>query len=361
MISVNEALNLVEKTVHPTEKHIRIDIKQSLNRVLAENIAAPISMPPFRQSAMDGYAVKMHESSEYSLKGEIQAGDDANPGLERGEAVRIFTGAPVPDDANAVVMQELVTVNGERLSVDGDIMMGQNIRDVGEQIEAGELAIKEGTRLSPAALGYLASLGMAEVEVYEKPRIAIIVTGNELRPPGEPLKRGEIYESNAVMLKAALQQDGFEDVEIFPVKDNLVATVEVFSKVLTDHDVLLVSGGISVGDYDFVGKALQENKVSEVFYKVKQKPGKPLYFGRKEETLVFALPGNPASALSCFYIYVLPALKKRSGYSDYHRERRLLTAANSFTKKGDRAGFLKAFVTGQKVIFLDGQASSMIQ
>jgi len=360
MITVNEALALLETKVTPTLKVAQIGIEHALHHVLAENIESPISMPPFRQSAMDGYAVYFTGEKEFKLTGEVQAGDDKNPPLKPGEAVRIFTGAAVPDDANAVVMQEYVAHKGSIIHVEKEIALSQNIRETGEQIQKGSLALKAGTLLQPAALGYLASLGIDQIPVLVKPRIAIIVTGNELRSPGQELKRGEIYESNALMLKMALEKDGFTQVSIHRVEDSLESTIDVISNAMESHDVLLISGGISVGDYDYVEEALEENEVEEVFYKVKQKPGKPIYFGITEEQLVFALPGNPASALSCFYIYVLPALRKMSGYNSYHLERRLLISENDYPKKGDRAQFLKAYSTGSRVIILDGQASSMI-
>ena len=358
MISVNDALAKIEARISVTDNTSVVDLENALDHILSEDIISPISMPPFRQSAMDGYAVRLSGENTFRLIGEIQAGDSANPVLEPGDAVRIFTGAPVPDDADAVVMQE--HVKGPGVVVEVEINPGQNIREAGEQIKAGELALKAGSRITPAAVGYLASLGFSEVSVFVKPRISIIVTGNELKAPGKELKRGEIYESNAQMLRAALLKDGFQRVSIFRVEDNLDSTIDSISKALSDSDIVLLSGGISVGDYDFVGEALEENEVEEVFYKIRQKPGKPLYFGLTEENYVFALPGNPASALSCFYIYVLPAIRKYSGYSKSHLERRLLASENEYQKKGDRAQFLKAHAGNSRVVILDGQASSMI-
>lgn len=359
MVSVEEALQLVEKKV-ASKGTMVIPVSDALGYVLATDVPASINMPPFRQSAMDGYAVRMHEKNTYEVIGEIKAGDGDNPQLRSGEGVRIFTGAPVPDDADAVIIQEWTTVEKDRIEVDGEVKKNANIREEGEQIGLHMLAAARGTLMRPAAVGFLASLGIAKISVYEKPSIGIIVTGNELQPPGVELERGQIYESNGAMLEAALRQVGFEDVSIHKVPDTYSETVLAIGEVLEDNDVVLISGGISVGDYDFVGKALEELGVTEIFYKVKQKPGKPLFMGVQGDKTVFALPGNPASALSCFYVYALPALYKISGRTDFHLERRMATATNTFRKRGDRPQFLKALVSGNEVTILDGQASSMI-
>ena len=171
------------------------------------------------------------------------------------------------------------------------------------------MALQKGSKLTPASIGFLASIGITQVNVFKKPSIAIIATGNELVPGGTPLGYGQIYESNSLMLKAALQNLNFDNVTTHKVDDHYNDTLELLSDLIDSHDLILVSGGISVGDYDFVGKALDELKVKQLFYKVNQKPGKPLYFGKKDHKVIFALPGNPAAALSCFYLYVHSALQ----------------------------------------------------
>jgi len=318
-------------------------------------------MPPFRQSAMDGYALNLQNSDTYSVIDEVKAGDSHQPILNNGEAVRIFTGAAVPNTANAVVMQEKVTVENGTLNLRKIVLSEENIRPMGEQIKKGSVALKVGTKLTPAAMGYLASLGITEVEVYKKPTIAIVVTGNELTEPGNPLEYGKIYESNSIMLASALASLNYTDVSIHKVEDDYVNTRNLLNTIINENDLVLITGGISVGDYDFVGKALQELAVEEVFYKVKQKPGKPLFFGKKETTRVFALPGNPAAALSCFYIYTYPALQKMSGIKNYHLAKTTAKSASSFIKKGDRAQFLKALITNDRVEILEGQSSAMLQ
>ena len=310
MITILEAIQLVKNNSFPLLKSTLKPLEKAGGYKLFSDVLSPINMPPFRQSAMDGYAVCLHNSLSYRLIGEIKAGDSHQPILKKGEAVRIFTGAPVPDTANAVMMQEKVLVNNSHITLESQIKINHNIRPLGEQVKKGQLALEKGTKLTPAAIGYLCSLGIQVVSVFKKPNIAIVTTGNELVEAGENLAYGKIYESNSKMLQNALYNLKFYDVTIHKVEDDYIKTLSKLDEVINENDLVIVSGGISVGDYDFVGKALEELKVEALFYKVKQKPGKPLFFGKKEGKLIFALPGNPAAALSCFYIYVYIALQK---------------------------------------------------
>lgn len=360
MISVKEAINIVGTQAKSLGEPELRKVQLTLNYVLFEDVFSPINMPPFRQSAMDGYALNLHESLSYNVTGEVKAGDGHQPVLKIGEAIRIFTGAPVPDSATAVIMQEKTQVENSHLVIDESVMPNANIRPLGEQVHQGDCALKKGTKLTAAGIAYLASLGITEVKVYKKPSVAIVVTGNELAEPGKPLSYGQIYESNATMLQSALQKVGYEDVSVHKVADDYQATLHLLDMVINGHDMVLVSGGISVGDYDFVGEALKELEVKELFYKVKQKPGKPLFFGKKQEKLIFALPGNPAAALSCFYVYVLKALEKRSGNEDFNLTKVKAKSLTTFHKKANRAQFLKATYKNGHVEILEGQNSSML-
>ncbi len=361
MVPVEKALQLVGNRIKPTQETITISMSDSLGFVLGKDILSPINMPPFRQSAMDGYALGSTEEKTFSLIGEVQAGDDKDPELKKGEAIRIFTGAPVPSEAKLVIMQEKVDISENKVILHESVKPNANIRPAGEQIKEGEIALTKGKTITAAGIGYLATLGITHIEVYKKPSIAIIATGNELVPPGQKLKHGQIYESNSVMLSSALKTSGFADISFYKVEDEYQATRSIIEKAIQQYDVVLISGGISVGDYDFVGKVLRDLQVDEIFYKVKQKPGKPLYFAQKDNTTIFALPGNPASSLSCFYIYVLPALQKISGLQEYHLTRTTSISNSEYSKKGERAEFLKASLKNDKVTILDGQASSMLR
>lgn len=360
MISIEKAIQIIEDNTQSTTTVEMLPLSSCLNKVLAIDVVSPINMPPFRQSAMDGYAVKMHDDSNYKIIDEVKAGDSHQPNLNSGEATRIFTGAPVPDTANAIIIQEHTSVIDSQLKANRPITHNANIRPLGEQIQKGDIALKKGTKLNAAGVAFLTSLGFTEVEVYKSPSIGIVVTGNELAKAGQPLEHGQIYESNAIMLTSALNSLGYSNIEIKTVVDNYESTFNLLKQMLEKHDILLVSGGISVGDYDFVGKALVENGVQQLFYKVKQKPGKPLFFGKKEDSYVFALPGNPASALSCFYVYVNIALQRLSGNIKFKLEKTTAASTSSFQKKGDRAQFLKAIYNNDKVQILEGQNSSMI-
>lgn len=358
MISIEEAL----KTVH-TQEVVRtkteVLLSQSRGFYLAEDITSPFDLPSFDNSAMDGYAVS-GISNTYKIVGEIPAGNTAEYSLESGESMRIFTGAKVPANASAVVMQERTEVEGSKLYVEGRVTEGQNIRLQGHELSKGESVFSTGHYVSPATVGLIGSLGMNRVKVFEKPKIRIISTGNELVPPGSSRGEGQIFESNSHALTAVLQDFGFDCLEADHIKDDLISIKGGISDFLSKSDVLLLSGGISVGDYDFVKQALAENGVTELFYKVFQKPGKPLYFGRKEQTFVFALPGNPASSLTCFYIYVLPLLQKLSGAAETGMQRMSLPVTHDYENRTDRPVFLKAKITDQKVSILNKQSSSMI-
>ncbi|MCC9071020.1 molybdopterin molybdotransferase MoeA [Flavobacterium sp. F-65] len=359
MIQVDKALSIIaENSIKMPVRKIKVS--KSLGYILAETVYAPIAMPPFRQSAMDGYGFIHSESKQYDVIGISQAGANDKYKIKANQAVRIFTGAFVPDSVDTVVMQEHVTVNGDSISIDKMPDPNANVRAKGEQVNAGDIMLEKNIRLTPAAIGFLACLGITEVSVYSKPKVAILVTGNELVQPGEKLKLGKIFESNSIMLQAALETAGIKKVKVFRVKDNLKATEKVLKKLLLKYDMILVSGGISVGDYDFVKEALLKNGVQELFYKINQKPGKPLFFGNKEEKLVFALPGNPASSLTSFYVYVLPALKKMMGFEDIHLKKIVRKLNTAVTNSTGKTLFLKALYNETHATVLDSQSSAML-
>ena len=360
MISVNDALTIIDN--HATAGNtVSKKLDKALHLVLAEDVHSPIDMPPFKQSSMDGYAFVHSEEKQRKVIGEVQAGAAKDIALKPGEAVRIFTGAKVPSAADTVIMQEHTTIKETALVMDPIPDKGSNVRPQGEQIKKGDVALKKGTPLNEAAIGFLAGLGVEKVTVFKLPKVSILTTGNELKSPGDTLKSGQVYESNSITLQMALRRMGIKKVTIEMVKDKLGATKKAIKKHLKESDVVLISGGISVGDYDFVREALQKNGVAEHFYRVNQKPGKPLWYGKKSEKTVFALPGNPASSLTCFYVYVLPALKRMLGHQEIHLPRKTAIAAREIVNKHGKDLFLKGIVTDQKATLLTGQASSMLK
>lgn len=360
MVTVTEALQRIESTVKPLGIE-RIALTQAYNRILAETVLSPIDMPPFRQSAMDGYALRYDAStSSYRLVGEVAAGSAETYLLKPGEAVRIFTGAGVPDSADTVVQQEHVIRQNDLITFNSDQKYGQHIRAQGEQIKKGTVALAAGSTLNPAAIGFLATLGISEIAVFQTPNIAILTTGDELVEPGNPIKPGQVYESNSIMLSAALQTYAFNRPDLVKVPDTLEATRNALEKLLHQADVILISGGISVGDYDFVKPALEQLGVTEHFHKIRQKPGKPIYYGSLRNKVFFGLPGNPASALTCFYMYVLPALNKLRGQNFEglrHVQRKL---QGGYTKKAGLAHFLKSQTNEEMVWILNDQSSAML-
>lgn len=361
MISVDEALKLIESNIAVLKPVIQL-LADSTDLILAEDVTSPINMPPFRQSAMDGYALHFSpEIKTYKVIGEVAAGSSQKFYLQVGDAVRIFTGSAIPDSANTVIQQEIVTRTENQIKLNSDFSIDQNIRKVGEQIKQNEIALRKNTKLTSAAIGHLASLGINRVNVFPKAKIGLLTTGNELVEPGNKLEDGKIFESNSIMLKSVLQKFHFSEVNTKKVADNLSETKKELAKLILENEVILISGGISVGDYDYVKEALTEIGVKEIFYKVKQKPGKPLFFGTLNEKLIFALPGNPAAALTCFYMYVLPTLKKISGNNFLGLKKVKRKLKSTYTKKTGLAHLLKSLCDDEFVTISEGQSSAMLQ
>lgn len=357
MISVEQAFKQID-TIQ-TLNAIEISLVDALNYTLSEDVKSPINMPPFNQSAMDGYAVNGTGDS-FVLIGEIQAGMDATAiEIKEGQAIRIFTGAMVPTSATTVIRQEIVEKMGDSISITNNYGQNENIRLAGEQIKKNELAAKKGTRITAGVMGFLVGIGIETVSVYRNPKIAVVATGDELVSSGEKLTPGKIYESNSNMIQAALKSIGFE-CEIYRVADDFESTKNLFTQLISKNDLIIAAGGISVGDYDFVGKAFEELNTETLFYKVKQKPGKPLYLGRNGATTIFGLPGNPGAALSCFYIYVSIAIAQLTGRKSPFIVPKIVQLSHDYSKLAGLTQFLKAKSTGDKVQILSHQSSAML-
>jgi molybdopterin molybdotransferase len=361
MISVLEAKKRILKNIYRTAL-IDMPINKALNYYLAETIVSPVSIPLFNQSAMDGYVFRFEDSrNQLEIVNEIPAGDTRKIEIKSGEAARIFTGSKIPDSCDTVVMQELVEIiNGKLIIKDEGLKHGGNVRAKGNQITEGSIALKKGTKINAGVVGFLSALGLTHVKIHQQPKVTVIATGNELIKPGNKLLNGQIYESNTFMLEAALLKEGIPS-QIVLVKDNQQETEKAIKTALLNSDIVLLSGGISVGDYDFVKESLEKNGVQEVFYKVKQKPGKPLYFGKTEQCAVFALPGNPAAALNCFYEYVSLAINIMKGSLTPDLVKLSLPINKVFSKKTGRSNFLKGITDFKTVEPLEGQSSDALQ
>jgi molybdopterin molybdotransferase len=359
MLSVEQAKVLISANT-TLGLPITIPIEHALGKVLAASIYSSISIPAFEQSAMDGYALQFDTWKQQPLQiaGEMAAGATTPLTIVAGQAARIFTGAPLPAGADTVVMQEKVRVNGSELIIDDtELQPGSNVRGIGAEIRTGELALPNGALLTPAAIGFLAGMGMHEVAVYPSPSITIIVTGDELQKPGAPLQYGQVYESNSFTLRTALQQMQVGPVTVMTAEDDFDILLQTVADALSASDMVLITGGVSVGNYDYVAQALETCGVTRIFHKLRQRPGKPLYFGKRDEQLIFGLPGNPSSVLTCFYEYVYPSIREQMGYPQPALPVMQMRLLNDFHRKPGLTQFLKGYWDKEGVRVLQAQES----
>jgi len=316
-VSIEEARSAVLEHAAVLDAE-EVSLDDALGRALAADATAPNDVPPFDASAMDGYAIVAADtaagSARLELIGEAKAGTGAGVTVAPGTAARISTGARIPAGADAVVPQELTSLEGSRVTVDQAVRLGHHVRRAGEDIRAGGLIVHAGSLLGPAELGVLASLNIPRPSVVRRPRVSIVGTGDELTDPGSPLEPGAIRDSNGPALGGAVHRAGGELVARMRAGDDLEATVAVLSAALRDVDMLITSGGVSVGPHDHVRPALARLGFREVFAGVDLKPGRPTTFAVGEQgTLLFALPGNPVSALMAFRLFVVPAMDAMLG------------------------------------------------
>lgn len=328
MLSVQAARDLVlaDVAVLPPEE---VTVAEALGRVLAGDLHAVADVPGFANSAMDGYAVRSGPAGRtMTIVGEARAGAPAAVAAGPGDAVRISTGAAMPEGADAVVPVERAHETGDGVLLEAAAEPGANVRSAGEDMRAGEVALPAGTELGAAELGVAVAAGAATLACARRPRVEVVCTGDELRGPGEPLGPGEIHNSNLVTLAALARRAGAAPVGTTRVGDDRAATESVLGAALRRADVLVVSGGVSVGPHDHVKPALAALGVQERFWRVALRPGKPTWFGRHEDRLVFGLPGNPVSAMVTFLLFARPALRALQGASpEAVRERAVLAEA----------------------------------
>ncbi|NCF25394.1 MAG: molybdopterin molybdenumtransferase MoeA [Gammaproteobacteria bacterium] len=316
-LKLSEALSRILAEVQPVSGGDTLAVRSALGRVLSADVVSSIDVPSHTNSAMDGYALA---GSELSAGGETRlevigtsaAGRPFAGEVRSGQCVRIMTGAPMPPGADTVAMQENVVRDGDIAIVGPGQKVGQHVRQAGEDIAAGTIALAAGTRLMPAEIGILGSLGVGEVRVRRRPRVAFFSTGDELRSVGEPLGEGQIYDSNRYTIFGMLSRLGVDVLDMGVIRDDRDAVEQAFAKAAAEADAIVSSGGVSVGDADYVAETL-ERTGTVGFWKVAMKPGRPLAFGRIGEALFFGLPGNPNSVMVTFYQLVQPALQALAG------------------------------------------------
>jgi len=351
MIQVQEALDKILSQIQfkGVEK---IPLDQALGRVLAEDVVSGINNPPLDNSAMDGYALiaadiesaTPNNPVKLDMVEEIAAGYTAKGTLKPGQTMRIMTGAPIPPGANAVLMQEDTKKEGNTILCLDRADVQENIREAGEDIKVGENVIKKGTTLSPAHIGMLAVVGRSQIAVSQRPIVSILSTGDEILELDETPQGPQIFNSNGHMLAAQIKSAGGIPLYLGIAKDTEKDLMEKFEWALK-ADIVVSSGGVSVGDYDLVKSSLQKMGQDMLFWKVAMKPGKPLAFGRIGETPIFGLPGNPVSSFVSFEQFVRPSLKKVQGCSDLSHKTVQAKLTRTIKKKPSRLHFLSAVVS----------------
>ncbi len=308
LISIRDAHARVLEATQPLGSET-VSVAEALDRTLAQDISAAGDVPPFACSAMDGYALLANPAGRtLTVVGESRAGAPSDHHVAEGEAVRISTGAAIPPGATAVIRQEDTETDGNTVTITADVTPGQNIRGAGEDMRAGASVLRVGTRLGAAELGAAVAAGLGRLTVARRPRVAVLPTGDELRTAGEPLGPGQIHNSNGPMLSALAAHAGAAPEPPQQLADDATATETGLARALEHADLVIVSGGVSVGPHDHVKPALHRLGVTEIFWGVALQPGKPTWFGAKDGTLVFGLPGNPVSAVVTFSLFVAPAL-----------------------------------------------------
>ncbi|QEH08877.1 molybdopterin molybdotransferase MoeA [Histophilus somni] len=366
MLSLEQALQQMLSQLATINKTETLSLQQAVARICAEDIISPINVPSFDNSAMDGYAVRLADlkhSTTLSICGKSFAGNPFNEQWQEKSVIRIMTGAMIPEGTDAVVMQENVTINEDGTVTINEIpKLHQNIRRLGEDIKVGDIALKMGSKLTALSLPLLASLGISHVKVYKKPKVALFSTGDELVSVGQPLAQGKIYDSNRFTIRLMLEKFPCDILDFGILPDDEQLFEQTFFKAQKQADLVISSGGVSVGEADFTKAVLE--KCGEInFWKIAMKPGKPFAFGKLNNAWFCGLPGNPVSALVTFYQLVQPVIAKLSGYTQWKMPQQLKAISATKLKKSIgrtdfQRGFYQLNTQGQIEVYPVGQQGS---
>ena len=337
LMSADEALEFLLDACVTTEKKESVSLDNSLGRILASDIHSAINVPGFDNSAMDGYAIALSDDQllqknlSFDIVDRIPAGSTGNE-LNRGCAARIFTGAPIPKGANTVIMQEEceVSEDGSKITIARAIKLNENIRPTGNDILENDVILSSGKQIQPQDISLASSVGVGELIVYKKIKVGVFFTGDELVEPGNPLSSGQIYNSNRYALVALLRQVGCEVINLGNIEDKFSATCDALEALESQCDLIMTTGGVSVGEEDHVKPAVES--LGEIgLWKIRMKPGKPLAYGKVKQTPFIGLPGNPVSSFVTFCIFSLPFIKKMQGNNDY--QSRIIKVKTNFECK----------------------------
>lgn len=347
MLTADEAIDFLLQRVNPITETESVDLFSARNRVLASPIRSSVNVPPADNSAMDGYVIRLsdlntNDETTLRVSQRIPAGTVGEV-LEQGTAARIFTGAPIPEGADAVVMQERCEQDGDNVTIRADVKLGDHIRKAGEDIQSGTVVLEAGKRLLPQDVGLIASVGIATVDVVRRPRVAIFSTGDELVAPGDKLGPGQIYNSNRFILTGLLQILGCEIIDLGNVPDLMDATREALQSAAKNADLIMTTGGVSVGEEDYVKAAIDELGSVDM-WKVAMKPGKPVAFGQLGDAAFLGLPGNPVSVFATFCLFARPFILRLQGINDVLPRRMQVTADFDWPHAGPRREFVRARV-----------------
>ena len=367
-LNVEQARKKILDTVKPIIDVETIPIREALNRVLAESIESTINVPPHINSAMDGYAISGTDiptvgEKRLNIVGTVMAGRPLDITITADQCARIMTGGKMPGGTDTVIMQEHVQREDDNITITASHKTGQNVRQAGEDLARGDTVFQVGRRLTPADIGMLASMGNAKATVFRKIKVAFFSTGDELCSVGQPLGDGQIYDSNRYTLDGMLRRLDVELIDMGVIPDNRELIEAAFTAATEKADVLITTGGVSVGEADFVKETLE--KLGQVgFWKIAMKPGRPLAFGQIEGCQFFGLPGNPVSAMVTFYQFVQPAILRMMGIDDVAPKFLLLKTKNSLKKRPGRLefqrGMIETDVNGEMVVASVGAQGSGI-